>query len=122
MGLGDGATEASASFSVIALGTANPNVVKASPGVLVSIHAINVNAAIRYLKLYDTKTLPVAGNGVPVRRYGIPGATTGAGFVIAPTLPMRFSAGIAFTMTTGIADNDTGALTANDVLLTLEYA
>jgi hypothetical protein len=56
-----------------------------------------------------------------VRRYAIPASTTGAGFTIAFHVPVRFNTGIGFTMTTGVADNDVAVLTANDVILTLEY-
>lgn len=113
--------ESSQSFSLVALGTNNATLIKQGPGVVTAIHAINVNAAVRYLKLFDTKALPTVGNTVPVRRYGIPGATTGAGFVLAPAVPMRFSNGIALALVTGITDADNTAVTASDVVLTIEY-
>lgn len=108
-------------FSLIALATTNANLVKIGPGRIVSIMAVNQNAAVRYLKFYDTNRTPVAGSGVPVRRYAIPASATGLGFVLAPTVPMGFQAGLAFTITGGQADNDTTALTAGDVTLTMEY-
>ena len=108
-------------FSLNAAATTNATLVKPAPGIITLIVAINVAAAVRYLKFYDTKTQPSAGTGTPVRRFAIPASTTGAGFVIQPTMPMKFNVGIGFTMTTGVADTDTGALTANDVILTLEY-
>jgi hypothetical protein len=108
-------------FSLLAAATTNATLIKAGPGQIISITAINVNAAVRYLKLYDSNRSPSAGTGTPVRRYGIPGATAGAGFILVPTLPMKFVNGIAFTMTTGVADTDATALTANDVILTIEY-
>ncbi len=121
VGMGDNATDVSQPFSLIALATTNAILVCNRACVVTSIHAINVNAAVRYLKLYDTATVPTAGSGTPVRRYGIPASTTGAGFILAPTVPFAFMAGLGLTLTTGSADSDTAALTAGDVILTLEY-
>lgn len=120
-GVGDAEVDSTTAFSLLAAATTNQTLVKVGAGAIVSIHAINVNAAVRYLKFYDSNRQPIAGTGTPVRRYAIPGSTTGAGFVLAPLLPMKFLQGIGFTMTTGVADTDTAALTANDVILTLEY-
>lgn len=120
-GNGAEADDSSQPFSLIALGTTNATLVKSSSGVITAVHAINVNAAIRYLKFYDFNKIPSAGVGTPVRRYAIPASATGAGFVLNPTVPFKFKSGIAFTLTTGVADTDATALTANDVILTLEY-
>lgn len=109
-------------YSLNAAATTNLTLIKPGPGIITAIHAVNVAAAVRYLKFYDSKILPVAGVGTPCRRFAIPAATTGAGFVFAPPIPMKFAVGIAFAMTTGVADIDTTALTANDVTLTIEYA
>jgi len=108
-------------FSLIAAATTNPTLVKKGPGKLVSIIAVNVNAAVRYLKFYDIGVVPIAGSAIPARRYAIPASATGLGFVLAPTVPMGFQAGLAFTITGGVADNDATVIAANDVILTLEY-
>lgn len=120
-GSGDVADDASTPFSLIAAATTNATLVKDSPGVLVSLHVINLNAAVRYLKFYDTKVKPTAGSGTPVRRYAIPASATGAGFALPFPVPARFQVGIAYTITSGVADNDTGVLSANDVVLTGEF-
>lgn len=109
-------------FSLIAAGTTNQTLVKKGPGRLISIFAVNVNAAVRYLKFYDTDKVPVAGTGTPIRRYAIPASTTGLGFVLAPTVPMGFLQGLAFVIVNGVADTDATAVTANDVILTLELS
>lgn len=108
-------------FSLLAAATTNQTLVKKGPGKLVSIIAVNVNAAVRYLKFYDTNQPPAAGTGTPIRRYAIPASTTGLGFVLAPSVPMAFYQGLAFTITGAVADNDATAISANDVILTLEY-
>jgi hypothetical protein len=108
-------------FSLIAAATDNATLIKKGAGKIVSIFAVNVNAAVRYLKFYDTNILPVAGTGRPIRRYAIPASTTGLGFVLAPTVPMGFFLGLAFTIVNGVADTDATAIAANDVILTIEY-
>lgn len=108
-------------YSLIAAATTNATLVKPGPGVITAIHAIGTTAAIKYLKFYDTNKSPTAGNGVPVRRYAIPGSTTGAGFAYAPPIPLKFVSGIAFTITGASTDSDTTALALADVILTLEY-
>jgi hypothetical protein len=109
-------------FSLIAAATTNQTLVKKGPGRLVSIIAVNMNAAVRYLKFYDTNQVPVAGTGTPIRRYAIPASTTGLGFVLAPMVPMGFFQGLAFTIVNGVADTDATAIAANDVVLTLELS
>lgn len=121
VGVEDAVADSTTPYSLIAAGTTNATLVKAGLTGLTSIHAINVNAAVRYLKLYDTARTPTAGVGTPVRRYAIPASATGAGFVLALSVPMRFNAGLGFTLTTGVLDTDATALTASDVVLTLEY-
>jgi len=120
-GLGDAGDDSTQPYSVIAAASTNANLVKIGPGVVTAIHAVNVTAAAKFLKFYDLRTVPVAGSGTPVRRYGVPGATAGAGFTWQPSIPLKFSNGIGFTLTGGSADTDTTALSAGDVILTLEY-
>lgn len=120
-GSGESVDDSTAGHTLTAAATTNATLVKAGRGVITLLTVINTNAAVRYLRFYDTNILPVAGSGSPVRKFAIPASATGAGFVLAPMLPMRFMVGIAYTLTTGVADTDTGALTANDVVLTLEY-
>lgn len=118
----DAEADGTTPYSFVAAGTNNATLVKAGPVKLISIHAINVNAAIRYLKFYDMAQAPTGGVGKPVRRYGIPGNTAGAGFVLQPVIPMTFVNGLAFVLVTGIADTDNTAVTANDCVITLELA
>lgn len=93
-------------------GTTNGTVVKASAGSLHSITASNINAAIRYLKLYNSTTVTV-GTTTPVLTLAIPAG----GFVNLEfgTPGMRFTTGICIGLTTGAADNDTGAVAAGEI-------
>jgi hypothetical protein len=83
----------------------NQTVVKASPGTLMNVTAINTTATVYYLKLHDTASTPTAGTTAVVQCYAIPASTSGNGFTIS--VPMTFASGIAFTLVGGIADNDT---------------
>lgn len=105
---------------VSALGTTNADFAKASAGDLFRASGYNANAAARYLKLYNKASAPVVGTDVPVwTEYLAPQAK----FELAFPKGLYFSTGIAFALTTGSADADTGALTAADVLaLNLAYA
>ena len=104
--------------SYISAATANPTSVKTNACVLDDIVISNVAATVCYLKLYDTASTPTASM-TPKQRLCIPGATTGAGLAKSWVKGLTFSAGLAFRITTGAADADTGAVGAGDVLTNL---
>jgi len=84
--------------------TTNPTVIKASPGVITSITALNTTAVLYWLKLHDTLTTPIAGTTAVVQSYPIPASVAGNGFTI--NVPIKFAYGIAFTLVGAIADTD----------------
>lgn len=95
------------------LATTNATVVKSSAGTLYNVSASNINAAARYLKLYNKATAPTVGTDVPVLTLLLPaGATIDHDFGL---VGHRFTAGIALALTTGIADSDTGAVAASEI-------
>lgn len=104
---------------VIAAASTNATSVKSTAGQLYAAHAFNASGATKYLKLYDKTSAPVVGTDVPVETYPLPaGEMTpiqfgGQGVV--------FASGIALALTGALADSDTTALTANDVILNLHY-
>ena len=117
------ATGGCSTYSLIALATTNANNVKASAGTLKSVQVYNLGAAAVFLKLYNSATAPTAGSGTPVKRIMIPGNTAGgagANFNLPPE-GVAFPAGIGFTCTGAIADNDTTAVTAANILINLDY-
>lgn len=99
----------------------NATSVKASSGQIYSIMCTNTNAAVRYLKLYNKASAPTVGTDTPVQTYAVPGATTGGGFVLSIPVGMAFSTGIAFAITTGAADSDTGAVALNEIIVNLTW-
>ena len=105
----------------ISAASTNATSVKASAGQLYGIYCTNVNAAIRYLKIYNKASAPTVGTDTPVLVFGIPGNTAGAGFAIEFSNGLAFGTGIAFALTTGVANSDTGAVAANEQVVNLLY-
>ena len=99
--------------------------VKASAGQVYWIHAINLSAAVKYLKLYNaTVATVVVGTTTPDLTFPIPtqGDTNGAGFTLSIPNGIAFGTAITIAATTGVADNDSGAPGANEVVVNLGYA
>lgn len=99
--------------------TTNATSVKASAGTLYGIVATNINAAIRYLKIYNKASAPTVGTDVPVLTLAIP--LTGVLSVNLGPLGLRLGTGIAFALTAGAADADVAAVAANEVKVALSY-
>ena len=115
------ATGGATPYHLLSANTTNATVVKASAGTLKGVQVFNLNAAARYLKLYNLATTPDESSTV-VKQILIPGNTAGTGAVInLPPEGVAFGTGIAFRTTTGIAANDTGAVAANEILIELDY-
>lgn len=99
----------------------NATSAKASAGNVHHIAGYNAAAALRYLKLYNKASAPTVGTDTPLMTLALPGQTA---FEFSfPDGGRYFSTGIAYGLTTGVADNDTGALTSGDVLgLNVSYS
>lgn len=109
------------SAKFISAASTNATSVKASAGVVFAIIAQNLNASVRYLKLYNKASAPTVGTDTPVFTMPIPASATGAGFTWSIPPGIDFSTGIAFALTTGSADNDTGAVAASEIFVALAY-
>lgn len=99
--------------------------VKASAGQVYWIHAMNLTASKRYLKLYDNVAASVTvGTTTPTHTFVMHtnGDTNGSGFFIQVPMGIPFSTGICVACTTGLADNDTGAPGVNDVIVHIGFA
>lgn len=102
--------------------TTNATSVKSSAGHVYAIQAFNVNAAVRYLKLYNKASTPAVGTDTPVKVLAIPGNTSGAGFVVNWAYGLVFSTGIAFAITTEPTDDGTTAVAANELTVNIDYS
>lgn len=109
-------------YRLLSAASTNATNIKAFAGAVGFIYAVNLNAAIRYLKLYNKASSPTVGTDTPIATLPIPASTTGAGFMISMPGGVAFTTGISFALTTGAADSDTAAVAANEIFLFLGYA
>lgn len=93
------------------------SVIKANAGGIFDLTMSNANAAIRYVKLYDKATAPTSSD-TPIRTYLLPPSST---VVVPVTDGINFDAGISIRASTGVADADNTAPSANDVLVNIGY-
>lgn len=116
------ATTGGATPSVtISAASTNATSVKASAGTLYGVMLHNINAAVRYFKVYNKASAPTVGTDTPVLVFPIPGNTAGAGVVLTFSAGVALGTGIAFALTTGVANSDTGAVAANEIVVNLLY-
>jgi len=109
-------------YKLVSAATTNATSVKASAGTVYMITASNVNAAVRYLKLYNKASAPTVGTDVPVLTFAIPGATTGAGTNIPiPNVGVNFGTGIAFALTTEATDAGSTGVAVSEIVVNLAY-
>jgi hypothetical protein len=110
--------------SFIGGASVNETAIKASAGQIYSISAFSLDATPVYIKLYNDTTANIDETDTPVYRLMVPANSTaslGSGFVFDFGVGLEFGTAITLRTTTGIADNDTGALTANEVLVNVCY-
>lgn len=96
--------------------------IKGTPGKLFWVHVMNLHASsARYIKFYNaTAANVVVGTTVPVLTYPIPSNVNGFTIGFGPQ-GTQFDTAITVAATTGLADNDTGAPGANEVVLNAGY-
>jgi hypothetical protein len=103
---------------LISAASNNATVIKASAGTLGYLTAGNVNAAARYVKLYDKATTPVVGTDVPIHTFIIPGNTAGAGTNIPlPTQGIKCTTGISIALTVEATDAGSTIVAASEITL-----
>jgi hypothetical protein len=118
LGAAANATGAASRSHIVAAGTTNPTVVKASAGRVLGWSLGNTSAAWRYVKLHNQTTSPTAGSGV-VQTIAIP---PGGLAQVEIAAGIAFTTGIALTIVTGSADADATAVTAGDVVGDIFFA
>lgn len=108
--------------SGISANSNNSTLVKAGAGTIISVQACNINAAVRYIKLYDKATAPTCGTDVPVYRLLIPVNNC------TPPIPLggtnnqaQYSLGLGYCVVTGITDADNTSVAASEILWNICY-
>jgi hypothetical protein len=106
-------------YSYLAAASANQDSqnVKGSAGQLFGYAVFNTASTARYVKVYNKATAPTSAD-TPALRILVP---PGGGANLAFDSGMVFGTGIGIRITTGVADNDANAVTANDVIVNLIY-
>jgi hypothetical protein len=109
-----GTTGGSTPYHNLSAASTNATNVKAAATQLYGYAISNTNAAARYVKFYDKATAPTVGTDVPKHTIQVPGNA-----VVIRALPegMKFTTGFGWATTTGVADTDTGAVGANDLVI-----
>lgn len=105
----------------ISAATNNATNVKATPGQVYDITICNINAAVRYVKLYDKATAPTCGTDTPVMVLTAIGGATGPCNIFNSTTGLTFTLGIGYCIVTGATDADNTATAANEQFLTIGY-
>jgi len=105
-------------YKKVSAASDNAAVVKATAGQIYTIIANNVNAAVRYLKLYNLAEAPTVGTDVPVMTLAIPAASVQR---FDFPLGIAFDTGIAIATTTEATDAGTTGISANETVINIAY-
>jgi hypothetical protein len=95
--------------------------VKSSAGLLYGIVAFNINASVRYLKIYDKATAPTVGTDTPVLTIGLTGGAACTVVSFLGEIGLTFVNGIGIGIVTGIGDSDNTSTAANEQIVHLFY-
>ena len=88
------------------------------PGTVYGWAITNDSASVSFVKLYDKVTAPTVGTDTPAMTIQIPAAT----YISEEFLGgIYFPIGVGIGATTGVADGNTGAPAANDLVVNLFY-
>ena len=103
---------------LIAAGSGDATSVKAAAGTLKSVHVFNKSDVPIYVKFHNTAGAPTPGASV-VLTVGVQAGL--ARDVVLPDGGRAFATGIAMTIVTGIADDDSTGVTAADCSVEVAY-
>lgn len=110
--------------STIILNNTTAIAISDTSGSVYSVDGFSNNTTLAYVKLYNAKAANVTcGTTIPQARYMIPfgQSSSGGGFTLPNINGDAYGVGIAMCVTTGIADNDTGAPAATSYIVNVHY-
>lgn len=98
--------------------------VKTSAGQVYGVWVSNLATSTRFVKFYNATAANVTvGTTTPVLTLPIPGnSSDDVTGLFSSTMGIAFGTAISVAATTGVADNDTGAPGANEVVINIFYA
>lgn len=94
--------------------------IKGSAGQVYSMQGFSIDATAVYVRLYNQTGAPADTDNANIVWRGM--VPTNGGFVLKFPSGLAFATGIGIRATTGITDTDTGALSASEVLVNVQYA
>jgi hypothetical protein len=104
---------------LLSAATTNLTSVKTSAGTINSLNISNTNASATYFfKLYNKASAPVPGTDTPIHTIALPPGTRS---IDTGAYGVRLATGIAYAITGAVADADTTAIPANEVLVNMSY-
>lgn len=92
--------------------------IKSSAGQIYGWFLFNNSGSVRYVKLYNKASNPSVGFDAPFMTIPLP---CGSGANVNFTSGISFSRGIGIGATTGVADDDRDAPSANEVIVNIIY-
>lgn len=104
-------------YHLVSAGSTNATVVKNSAGQLFGWYIYNSNAAARKVAFHNASSTPTAGASIFFTLMIPPSS----GANVFSDIGIPFSTGISITTVTGLADNDSAAVAANDLIINLFY-
>lgn len=104
-------------YHLVSAATTNATNIKASAGQLYGWYIYNSNAAARKVAFHNSASAPTAGASI---YFSLMIPAGGAANVFS-AIGMPFSSGIGITTVTGLADSDSAAVAANDLIINLWY-
>jgi hypothetical protein len=111
-------TPPSSLYSVNSLATTNAALIKAGPSRLQGYYINNASAATKWIRFYDKATAPVPGTDIPVLVIAVPATLSKE---LALDEGVLFSLGLGVSITGAAPANDSTAVAAGDVQLSVEY-
>lgn len=115
---GQNAGQSAAPFKLISAATTNSTLVSTGAHLLTGYYIANLATATRYVKLYDKASAPTVGTDTPKWTLPIP---AGAAANMQFTDGLELLLGLGLGITTGVADGDTGAVGASEVVVNLAF-
>lgn len=106
-------------YKLVSAASTNATALKTTAGKVHYISCSNVNAAVRYLKLYNLAVAPTVGTSVPTHTFLLP---VNGNFVLSCNPPIDFSVGISFALTTEATDAGTTGVSANEHVVNIGYS
>ena len=109
-------------YSALSTAAVLTTAVKASAGAVHSIQCFNDGSNEVFMRIYNMATAPASTDAASIIWRGmIPGNAAGTGYVVPLPGALVCDTGIGIRVSGAVADNDTTALAANEVLVNVQY-